>query len=328
MNNFKIKKILGARLTVALVALLAVMLAPAICDTVPDADAETNHPVYGMSTTISIAPGMRYSYNPSWPADLTVTTTIELQKQGSLTGNDVSIGTLSGANLVVRIPTSASAGTQYHLVLKGTATDPPQTDYVYIIFNVVGNLAVSGSQADVWAGTAISMVPTHTGLGTATWAVKSGTSLPPGLSLTPSTGRVSGTVSSPGQHTISLTCTTQYGEQKDLVIPFRVGQHLAVSGSQPNVVQGTPIDIAPSATGSGDKVWSVKSGTTLPQGLALAGGHVTGTIDTAGQYSVKLTCRSTYGTLTDSKDLTITFTIRSLLGNGADPASGAIVYEG
>lgn len=199
-----------------------------------DPSAAEDHPTYGTATHITIAPGMRYTYTPAWPSDLTVTTTIEKQTSGSLTGSNVNIASMSSGTLIVNIPKNASPGTQYHVVLKATSTNPAQQTFIYIIFNTVANLSVSGTQGNVVKDAAFTFTPHATGMGTFTWAVKSGTSLPAGLSLDTATGKVSGKIADPGAYTISLTCTSSYGEVRDLVTSFRVLSKIAPTNSPAN----------------------------------------------------------------------------------------------
>ncbi|AGI47389.1 putative Ig domain protein [Thermoplasmatales archaeon BRNA1] len=198
-----------------------------------DSDAATD-PTYGTSTDINIAPGMRFTYKPTYPSDLSVTTVVEVQKQGSLSGSSVNIASMSSGTLIVNIPSNAAAGDQYHIVLKATSSKPSQTAYIYIVFNVLASLTTSGSQSNVVVGSAVDFTPTATGMGTMTWSVKSGTTLPEGLSLNTSTGKVTGIVSSVGSKTISLTCTSSYGETSDLTVTFNVVSKLAPTNSPSN----------------------------------------------------------------------------------------------
>ena len=228
MNANKTLTILVAVLAMGAFAGLAVGLAS-------DSDAADS---YGSPTNIEIAPGMRYTYTPTWPADLTPTLAIELQKSGSTTGSDVSIASItSGKTLVVTIPTSADVGTVYHVVLKATTTNPVQTAYIYITFTVVDNLAVSGSHPNIVVGGAVSMTPSvDSGMGEVTWGVTVGHELPDGLQLNSATGKVTGVVETTGACTIYLTATTEYGETADLVVTFQVYSSLQPTNSPTNGV--------------------------------------------------------------------------------------------
>lgn len=180
-------------------------------------------------TEISIAPGMRYTYKPTYPAGLTVTTVIQSQGIGSAT--DGTWGSMSSGTLIVDVPSSASPGTQYNIVLKATSENPHQEAPIEIRLNIVGNMAVSGAQANVVTGSSISMTPTVTGMGTFTWAVTPGKTLPAGLSLEASTGKVTGTPTAMGVNTIYITVTSSYGESADLAVSFSVVPQLVPTNS-------------------------------------------------------------------------------------------------
>jgi hypothetical protein len=181
-------------------------------------------------TEIEIAPGMRYTYTPTYPSDLTVTTTIETQGIGVATNG--TWGAMSGGTLTVDVPAETAPGTVYNVKLKAVSTNPSQTAYIEIKFVVTGNLTVSGSQANIVAGSAITMTPSASGMGTITWAVKG--TLPAGLTLDPATGKVTGTPTGLGSKTISLTATTSYGETKDLNVTFSIVSVLAPTNSPTN----------------------------------------------------------------------------------------------
>ncbi len=227
MNNNK-------TLTLLAVTMMALGVFAGIAMVASDSYADDT---YGNPTNIEIAPGMRYTWTPTWPSDLNPTLSIEVQKSGSLSGTDVNIASISsGKTLIVNIPSDASAGTVYHVVMKAQTTNPTQTNYTYITFTVTDNLSVSGSQANIVAGGSVNMTPTATGMGDVTWAVTSGHSLPTGLSLDAATGKVTGTISTAGTYTIYLTATSSYGETADLVVTFKVVSGLEPTNSPTNGV--------------------------------------------------------------------------------------------
>lgn len=209
--------------------LLATSLCVALiaCTIAPSAEAKASD--YGTPTMIDIAPGMMYTYKPTFPPQLTVTTVIHEQGVGGATGG--TWGTFSGGTLVVNIPSSATPGSTYDVVLKCTSENPHQELYIPITFKIVPNAVVSGSHPNIVIGSSVSMTPTVTGMGTFTWSVTEGKTLPDGLTLDTATGKVTGTPTKMGTNTIYLTATSNYGEPAHLVVSFEVVPVLEVTNS-------------------------------------------------------------------------------------------------
>ena len=177
---------------------------------------------YGQVNEINIGPGYSWTYTPTFPSDLTEFITVSLQVNDLPASADVSGGTVS-----VTIPSDTTVGDRYNVVIKASMTSPvTQTSYQWVRFTVVSGLDVSGTINDIIAGSDIDFTPTGTASGqTVTWSVKQGTQLPAGLSLMD--GKVTGTPTTIGTNTVSLTATSQYGESKDLVISFVVFAQIA-----------------------------------------------------------------------------------------------------
>jgi hypothetical protein len=197
------------------------------CSMAPSAEAKASD--YGTPTQIDIAPGMMYTYKPTFPSQLTVTTVIH--EQGPSGGTGGTWGTFSGGTLVVNIPSSATPGSTYDVVLKCTSENPHQEIFIPITFTIAENAAVSGSHQNIVLGSGVSMTPTVTGMGTFTWSVTEGKTLPDGLSLDTATGKVTGTPTKLGTNTIYLTATSSFGEPENLVVSFEVVPVLAVTNS-------------------------------------------------------------------------------------------------
>lgn len=212
--------------TIAIALVATVMISAALLPALfsPGVNAETAEPV-----NVTIAPGMKYTWKPTYPGDLNPTTTI--LKQGIGTQTNGTWGTLSGGTLVVTVPSSATAGTVYNVTLRATTTNPAQTYDMPIVFNVRANMTVSGSHGDIVTGSSVSMTPTVDAMGTVTWAVTSGKTLPAGLSLAPSTGKVTGTPTGMGPQTIYLTATSSYGETANLTVSFKIVSKLIPTNS-------------------------------------------------------------------------------------------------
>jgi hypothetical protein len=180
------------------------------------------------ATEITIAPGMRYTYTPTFPADLNPTVTIKSQGVGAA-GTGGTWGTLSGKTLTVNVPAGTAAGSQYQVTLLATTTNPTQSVEIPILFNIVANMSVSGSQVNIVTGGTVNLSPTATGMGTFTWAVTDGKTLPAGLTLNATTGKVTGTPTGMGLQTIYLTATSSFGESKDLVVTFTIYNKLVAT---------------------------------------------------------------------------------------------------
>lgn len=186
-------------------------------------------------TEITIAPGMRYTYTPTFPDDLNPTVTIHSQGVGA-SGTGGTWGSVTGKTLTVNVPLNATAGSTYQVTLRATTTDPTQTLDIPILFNIAAKMSVSGSQANIVEGTSINFTPTVTGMTESgfTWTVTSGKTLPDGLTLNSSTGKVTGVPSGKGTKTIYLTATSSYGESANLVVTFEIVSKLIATNTPTN----------------------------------------------------------------------------------------------
>ncbi len=305
---------------IALASLMVAVLAfVPLTDT--DAIGEDLSATYGEPSVIDIAPGYEWRYTPSFPSDLTDYVTV------TLVVNDGNIGVVDGKMVVATIPSSATVGTTYNLVIKASMTTPvEQTAYQYVQFNIVSGLSVSGTINDIISGTPVSFTPTGSSdMGEVTWAVKSGTELPAGLSL--ENGVVSGTPTGIGEQTVSLTATAN-GQSTDLVVSFTVYNEI-VGGSDEtitsygNTVQSTAI----AQTGSDLGVtWEVTSG-TLPQGFTLDSttGVISGFSTAVQETTVTITGTAANGPAqSTTKDITIRSEPTLVLTGGSD----ILTYKG
>lgn len=182
------------------------------------------------ATEITIAPGMKYTYTPTFPSDLNPTVTIKTQGVGA-SGTGGTWGSMSGKTLTVNVPAGTTAGSTYQVTLLATTTNPTQSVEIPILFNIAASASASGTQANIVTGTAINFTPTVTGMGTFTWAVTSGKTLPAGLSLNASTGKVTGTPTGMGAQTINLTATSSYGEKANLTVTFTIVNKLVATNT-------------------------------------------------------------------------------------------------
>lgn len=171
---------------------------------------------------------MKYTYMPTFPAPLDPTVTIHSQGNGS-SGTGGTWGSMSGKTLNVTVPSSATPGDTYQVTLRATTTDPTQILDIKILFTIAESASASGSQSNIVLGTAVDFTPTVSGMGTFTWAVTSGKTLPAGLSVNASTGKITGTPTNLGEQVVYLTATSSYGEPTDLVVTFNVVPQLTIT---------------------------------------------------------------------------------------------------
>ena len=198
-----------------------------------------------------------------------------------------------------RTSTPLASGTYFAKVTGSGEGDPAVTGYSsyaslgrYTISTTTsspGPLAVASSTpAPVITGTPYSWTASTTGgVGNAvTWAVTSGT-LPTGLSLA-SSGKVSGTATTPGSRTVTLTATEATTlTTASASVTFDVYAPVSVTSTTlPLGVVGSAYSRQLTSSGGASIQWSVASGSTAPAGLTLAAdGTLSGTPTTATAYS-------------------------------------------
>ena len=289
---------------IAAFAVLAMLLAGSfVFSEESDAIGEDLSTTYGEATNINIAPGYRWTYTPEFPSDLTQYLTVSLQV------NDGNIGSVSNKTITVNIPTSATVGTVYNIVIKASMTSPiAQTAYQYVTFTVVNGLNVSGTINDIVKGSNISFTPTGTSdMGAVSWAVTSGKTLPAGLTF--SNGQVSGIPTEIGLQTVYLTASAN-GQSKDLEVSFTV--YSKIVGGEAQTIRSYDTIVSSDAISNGSDIgvtWAVTSG-TLPEGFSLNPdtGVVSGRSAAVQSSTITITGTSSHG---PSQSATKQITIQS-----------------
>jgi phosphatidylserine/phosphatidylglycerophosphate/cardiolipin synthase-like enzyme/thiamine monophosphate kinase len=136
---------------------------------------------------------------------------------------------------------------------------------------------------------------------TGTFSYKA-TGLPTGLSISSTTGVISGTASKAGTYTVTVTGTDTTGPSASATYTWTVGTTTGNTvtvtnpGSQTGTV-GTPASLQVSATDSASGQTLTYSATGLPAGLSInaSTGLISGTPTTATAYSVTVTATDTTG---------------------------------
>ncbi len=308
MKNSTISAIALATLMVALVACV-----PLFEDT--DAIGEDLSSTYGEPSVIDIAPGYQWTYTPTFPSDLTPYLSV------TLAVNDGNIGIVEGKTVKVTIPSNATIGATYNVVINASMTSPvEQSADQYVQFRIVNGLSVSGTINDIITGTPVNFTPTGSSdMGEVVWAVKSGTQLPAGLTL--SNGKVTGTPTGIGEQTVSLTATAM-GQSTDLTVTFTVYNEIVGDSAETITSYGNSVSSRPIAqTGSDLGVtWAVTSG-TLPAGFSLnaSTGVVSGSSEIVQSKTVTITGTAANGpSQSVTKDITIRSEPALVLTGGAD----------
>ncbi len=224
----------------------------------------------------------------------------------TLTGNSDNTATISG--------TPTLLGTSMFTIQVADAESPPATGTsgslsIYIegfitITNTSlpdGNVAIFYDQQLLATG----------GLAPYTWSLTSGT-LPPGLSLTTTTGVISGTPTSTGSYPITVQVTDSESTPATATGMFTITINptpplLVTTSSLPAGTQGVRYSNSLAAAGGVPPYsWSLTSG-PLPQGLTLSGtGIISGTpTGNSGTFPITAQVTDTLGNTASSSGLTL-----------------------
>jgi hypothetical protein len=146
-----------------------------------------------------------------------------------------------------------------------------------------------------------------TGLAPLTWSVGVGSTLPPGLTLNPGTGEISGIPTTGGLYSFLITVTDALGNSvtKTFVIDI-----LGITTPSPlpagTVAVAYPLTTFTAIGGTVPYTWAQVGG-TLPPGLTFVGGVLSGTPTAAGVYNFTVSVQdSSVPPLTTTKSFSLT----------------------
>ena len=222
--------------------------------------------------------------------------------------------TISSSGEISGTPTTAGTYTPTFSATNDYGTDTKQ----YTIRITAAGVKPSISTASLPNGTvnqSYNATLEATGTASITWSVSSG-SLPSGLSLNSSTGAISGTPTTAGSYTFSITAANSYGnsEAKTYTVVIEsaapsvtITTETIVSGYVGQYFSQT---LVATSTQTGAFSWTVSSG-SLPPGLTLTSysptGYTTlyGTPTTRGTYTFTLKASNAGGSTTKSYTMTV-----------------------
>lgn len=207
--------------------------------------------------------------------------TWSLQPQtGSLPGGV----TLSAAGVLSGTPTAAG---NFSFTVKVTDTNN-NVAYGAVTVTVNGPLTITTtSLPPAIAGVNYSQTLAATGgVGTYTWSVSG---LPSGMTVNPSTGAISGSVSAVGSVTLTLKVTdsNSFTASLPLILTINNGSLSVTTTTLPSATNGTAYTATLSASGGTTPyTWSILGGTFTAAGLTLSSaGAIGGTPNTTGTLS-------------------------------------------
>jgi large repetitive protein len=233
-------------------------------------------------------PGMQTFYYSSG----TIPPGLTIALNGRLSGTPTSAGVYKFV-LEVREPTNDPANCR---------GDRSEREFTLVVDPVVPNLTLGPeSTTPGTVGTPYSLQMTASVAEAKTWSITAG-SLPPGLAINATTGLVSGTPTAAGTYGFIVYAKMANDSRSDTkVFGIVVSNPLTVLAGEPFAARraqaevSVPFDASILATGGfGAYTWAVSAG-TLPPGLTLVDGVITGTPKTEGRYALIVSVKDAEG---------------------------------
>ena len=227
---------------------------------------------------------------PVAASDSSSTATLSYSDGGTLpTGLsiDPSSGTISG--------TPTTAGT-YPVTITVT-DDSGATGTATFNWTITNTVSVTGpgDQTD-GSGTAITAVPVAASdsSSTATLSYSDGGTLPPGLTIDPASGQITGTPTTGGSYPVTITVTDDSGATGTATFNWTITNTVSVTGpGDQSDVSGTAITAVPVSASDSDPsaTLTYSDGGTLPPGLSIdpSSGQISGTPTLGGTFPVTIT---------------------------------------
>lgn len=219
-------------------------------------------------------------------------------------------------NQIVGTPTEAGAGAHTIHFSATNSAGTVQSAAVTITINVAPHFVQQLPTRTPIIGHAVGSIDLHSLLNAATGVTYSATGLPPGMSVNPNTGVVSGTpTAAAGGKTYNLVFTATNAFGSDTV---RSTWHVRVPPSWTGTVPAVSVhvgdtyrfDLKTIVAGDPTPTITVQTG-TLPPGLSLTNGVISGTVTTAGHWAVTFRANNstTAAAGINPADLVVDFTV-------------------